>query len=820
MATMQTTHKKITRIRNSKRSIHINQSLLLFDKTSNTIYKGKVSEITPSSTKDRFVLTIAYWNKSNQLQSKTIHPSSTDFILNKEVNPNIFYSECLVFTAGVNVEYFNEQEENWKIGIIDNVCVSDNIGMITYENDRQVSLTDIHQPKEIREVYPAIVSVGCVENDMPHRSYCSCGKELIPLKKLPNFISWEVINTCYCSICHIDLRDNTDQTIFVCHHANTSSTNYFCNYILCNGCSLFFNKPNYNLLGNLNEVSIWTIVQIATCGERKINISNLEYFSLINKNWNNALNPNKTFVNNIFKQSCLIDFPNLKLYINNMNIKRWDKYYKYKIKIVQKYRKKPNNKESDGDFVVLHDNPSQRIRAHSYSRSDYFAESSNQDFKTYGLIENCQHDIEDINKYYQPPNMKNDNIFTDEIKSNDLPNGFEWKFKCPITFDKLTPTKDPTVFHCDQCKKNVFRVTTTQDLEKKVKENKCITYTVLRGFKRNRIRMTGMPFYNKGDRYDCFVDVSSLSPITVIISERFSVTFDSNGLIKNSIISGDLNVEVNDPGFIQCIIETDVMPTTQFHFGKTKWNLNPKMVSKSWERGILCLNEQGKYQNRSWGRRYRGYEPIRFRIGYNYIPKEYVLMWRVNVPSELKIPFSCSVWTKMENGKLIVSAAYTHSKPLKNVTVAFRVVKRCIFWPKAEILQCDIGKTHWSGSQKANTLQWSLNDLKVADTNLNLNLIGGFIRELNIGFCEQIKDLILYVYNTINLKQLEFAVEGVENIIVEKLFPMEIRYEMEDSFCPINVKKITQVDGREIHGWSIKNKFLVNQDKMYNEYIL
>eukprot|EP01084_Bolivina_argentea_P052390 96250_1 len=168
-------------------------------------------------------------------------------------------------------------------------------------------------------------------------------------------------------------------------------------------------------------------------------------FSLkqISKQFYLALNPNNNRVNMIWKQICLIRLPNT--YIpKGLKMKRWDQYFQYKMAKINQHKQK------DDDYK-------------------YFSAIDKND----SVIVNCTNDIEEMNGLYS-------NVFTDKIGKNGLPNNFEWKYKCPVLSDKLKYI-DKNTKYCDICKKNVYQVHDTKELQARVEKNECVSLVIYTG---------------------------------------------------------------------------------------------------------------------------------------------------------------------------------------------------------------------------------------------------------------------------------------------------------------------------------------------------
>merc|ERR1712000_446891 len=52
----------------------------------------------------------------------------------------------------------------------------------------------------------------------------------------------------------------------------------------------------------------------------------------------------------------------------------------------------------------------------------------------------------------------------------------EWEFKCPVVASLLQQTEDPTVDFCKVCNKNVYLVSTRQELHEHVEQGHCVAF--------------------------------------------------------------------------------------------------------------------------------------------------------------------------------------------------------------------------------------------------------------------------------------------------------------------------------------------------------
>ena len=233
-----------------------------------------------------------------------------------------------------------------------------------------------------------------------------------------------------------------------------------------NNNNKYDNNNNKQCLGNLLEGILISVVEFIT-----YKIPNtLTRLRLINRHWNISLDPNKSRVNLIWEKNiCRYIFPYIS---SNLKIKRWDRYFQYKLHCIiwDKY---------DGD-------KSQFYR-------DLDATSPNIFYLKNKIIEGCIFDLEVVNNYHRhiqtKPNMNMTMIQTDHEYDaySGLPVGFGRKFKCPITVSKLqkhteskmcegdidAQTDTNPAYFCRNCKKNIYTATSIKELEQKVDNGEC-----------------------------------------------------------------------------------------------------------------------------------------------------------------------------------------------------------------------------------------------------------------------------------------------------------------------------------------------------------
>lgn len=69
----------------------------------------------------------------------------------------------------------------------------------------------------------------------------------------------------------------------------------------------------------------------------------------------------------------------------------------------------------------------------------------------------------------------------------------EMAFECPKNWFKLEPTANPNVKHCNTCNQSVHLCTTQEDLDKAIKDLRCIAF-----FKAPHINSRGIVYMTTG----------------------------------------------------------------------------------------------------------------------------------------------------------------------------------------------------------------------------------------------------------------------------------------------------------------------------------
>eukprot|EP01084_Bolivina_argentea_P223226 377728_1 len=470
------------------------QPLFIQIKQTYQWHKATIENILYDPTVDeQYKLKIKYWTHANSVSNTIItinkQTNSTRFINNITcVKPNTIDDTILFGKAHLNsiIEYFHNNE--WR-----------NAKIINTESNNKITLQITNNEKSNLQITKNLDSLTCIRRKYPtffkssnnadKQSYCLCGSPLTKQNSLVTCDKYYVKhkNTRRAIGCN---NCGAVDIVYTCRKDNTTS-NSFCIYNLCKSCAIFFSKDTVDILSELNEVYIYKLMEmiIPSMSDYKRSWRNIaEYginkwnnFRLINKHWHHVLDASQSFSNRQWKIFCMMDFPNMRFYANKMKVKRWDKYYKYKKREI-KYKPRIDEGTTHQTMRTV------GTRIQSLVAS--------QDYREYGLIENCQHDIIDIEEInHDNIEKKDDDTFKDLVNDNGLPSGFKWNFKCPITFDRLKKIDEQT-FYCDQCDKNVYRVNSTKQLEEKVKQNECVTYTVLQAPKPRRRVLGGIGAYS------------------------------------------------------------------------------------------------------------------------------------------------------------------------------------------------------------------------------------------------------------------------------------------------------------------------------------
>ena len=218
-----------------------------------------------------------------------------------------------------------------------------------------------------------------------------------------------------------------------------------------------------------------------------------------------------------------------------------------------------------------------------------------------------------------------------------------------------------------------------------------------------------------------------------------------------------MEVAVNDPGSTQCVIETNINPTKKLKFGKPTWRLHPRMNSKQWKEGVLCLKDANK----------------KFRVGRS--SKTSILKWKMTTSDESNVPITIEFWPDPEsNGSITVNAQYNCSMPLKNVIITFPTPCK----QEPEITNCENGDTAFYRND--GEFQWILNDLD------------GSGDEPQEG-------------------SLEYIVQDVD---VEDLYPISVHFEIENTYSQIQINDIHDIDDENkyehsVRGTCVAEKYIV-----------
>jgi len=68
----------------------------------------------------------------------------------------------------------------------------------------------------------------------------------------------------------------------------------------------------------------------------------------------------------------------------------------------------------------------------------------------------------------------NPNKFLLREGGNDLLEGCEWIYRCPLSFDQLKKTSNPNIRFCNVCSKKVYNVTSKTELQLRITKEQCM----------------------------------------------------------------------------------------------------------------------------------------------------------------------------------------------------------------------------------------------------------------------------------------------------------------------------------------------------------
>ena len=115
--------------------------------------------------------------------------------------------------------------------------------------------------------------------------------------------------------------------------------------------------------------------------------SSIVLLKCINKYWYQCLNPNKPNVNALWQHNiCRAMFIHIP---KNLKIKRWDRYYQYRYHSILRYRKKHGDTTKINKKLV---------------------------YTKFKVIENCTHDVDEVNAFYRDPFIFEDDDNSVKIK--------------------------------------------------------------------------------------------------------------------------------------------------------------------------------------------------------------------------------------------------------------------------------------------------------------------------------------------------------------------------------------------------------------------
>eukprot|EP01084_Bolivina_argentea_P106015 189846_1 len=172
----------------------------------------------------------------------------------------------------------------------------------------------------------------------------------------------------------------------------------------------------------------------------------------VNNHWNSVLDPNKYDVNMIWENNiCRQNFPFIP---HKLKMKRWDRYFKYKYVMVF-----GSNSANTNSFEYF----GFRRNSANQNRISELNKPAPILYEQHKIIEGCTFDIDSMNNQFN--------------KESELPNGYEYKLKCPIKGLKLEK-RGTRRSYCNVCKKNVFHVRNVEELEQKVNNGQCVSFMI------------------------------------------------------------------------------------------------------------------------------------------------------------------------------------------------------------------------------------------------------------------------------------------------------------------------------------------------------
>eukprot|EP01084_Bolivina_argentea_P159370 277566_1 len=386
-------------------------------------------------------LSIKYWNENSKREPITLNQTaniSSMFEIHELQRIKIIqqFKRKEEWCKGDIADFYCYKTEQWHKIRVQNV---DEKGTLKFTHPTSNNrIMNVHRNSEfIRFHYPPMWRCKKAK-DKDIETTCFCSSKMIKVYDLKH-----AIFVAKCHVCHVQFAKNNNIGWRCINNKHNP-------YVMCRSCAIYFKDINKLICPVLPQELISRIALFAADMKLKYFVS----LKRINKNWFKALNNNNSEINLCWKWICYQKFPNTNV---KLNIKRWDKYFQYKL---------------------------QQVNQHG--KTWYSGE-----YGKYLVIENCDYDIKEINKFYTKPVMQIEydieeeqdqrSVINSEVEINGLPKGLKWKFKCPIVFDKLmyNPGTVDNSYWCNVCDKNVYAVKNEKELKERIKNDECVTFLMI-----------------------------------------------------------------------------------------------------------------------------------------------------------------------------------------------------------------------------------------------------------------------------------------------------------------------------------------------------
>jgi len=295
---------------------------------------------------------------------------------------------------------------------------------------------------------------------------CVCGQHLTKT----NAKTYGLFSTVLCDNCSVDC--NGDSIVWHCSRGKKAAE-HDQGFDLCDGCA---RKQNTEVRSNWLSDLCQEVVAITARFVVSRSPSSMQRLKGINKHWYQCLDPNQPNVNVIWEHNlCRPLFVHIP---KTLKMRRWDRYYQYR-------------------YLAISEKRTDILGAHRNAQTmESIAESAGEDvvYRKFKVIENCLNDLEAVNKLHREPLVVDDakdgsdGLFDADIGSHGLPQGFEWKLKCPVTTLDLEDRGNGRHF-CSVCKKNVFTVRNEREMAQRVQQGECVQFQRPAPFGRTRGRV-------------------------------------------------------------------------------------------------------------------------------------------------------------------------------------------------------------------------------------------------------------------------------------------------------------------------------------------